>query len=506
MPIHRRALIAASAALPFLRVPACAARTPGQLTFGLSSYPPNFSPWVQAGTAAGTVNLQLNRGLTSYAPDGKLRGELAEHWERDGDAGWMFKLRDATFHNGAKVTSGDVKYTLEQIAAPRSTAYMKTQFQGVDRIEMPDPRTVRVIMKQPTATLPEWLAAFEMPIMAAGSADSGKTPVGCGPFTLAAQERGVSLDMEAFPGFYKPGLPKLKKLRMVVYSDETARVAALQTGDVDLIEYVPWQSMAAIAANPKLKLETVDGPFMYMLFNGAAGPFTDPRVRLAVAHAIKRDEIVKSVFYGRGSALAGVPIVKSSPYYDASLADGWAYDPAKAKALLAEAGLANGFNCTLLSTAQYGMHKDTAVLVQQHLAEFGIQVQLTLPDWATRVALGNRGQYQFAIGGTTADSNDPDGLSAIIDGTLGPSASHSYGMKDEGISKTLAAGRAEFNEAKRRAIYVDLQKQVLAKTPIVSLAWRSQGYAMGDHVKGFTNMPGALTFLSGTTLEETSIA
>ena len=296
--------------------------------------------WVQAETAAGTVNLQLNRGLTSYAPDGKLRGELAEHWERDGDAGWVFTLRDATFHNGAKVTSGDVKYTLEQIAAPRSTAYMKTQFQGVDRIETPNPRTVRIIMKQPTATLPEWLAAFEMPVVAAGSADSGKTPVGCGPFTLAAQERGVSLDLEAFPGFYKPGLPKLKTLRMVVYSDETARVAALQTGDVDLIEYVPWQSMAAIAANPKLKLETIDGPFMYMLFNGAAGPFADPRVRLAVAHAIKRDEIVKSVFYDRGSVLAGVPIVKSSPYYDASLADGWAYDPAKAKALLAEAGLA----------------------------------------------------------------------------------------------------------------------------------------------------------------------
>ena len=505
MTIRRRALIAGTAALPFLRIPARAAGTPGHLTFGLSSYPPNFNPWVQAGTAAGTVTLQVHRGLMSYSPDGTLRGELAEKWTRDGDSGWVFTLRDATFHNGAKVTSADVKYSLEQVSAPKSTAYMRAQFQGVDRIETPDPRTVRIVMKQPTETLPLWLAAFEMPVVAAGSAETGKTPIGCGPFTITSQERGVSIDLAAYPGFYKPGLPKLKTLRFVVYADETARVAALQTGDVDLIEYVPWQSMAGIEADPKLRLQNTEGPFMYLTFNGATGPFKDPKVRLAVAHAVKRDEIVKSVFYGRGAALAGTPLVEASPFYDKSLADGWAYDPAKAKSLLAEAGLGGGFNCTLLATAQYSMHKDTAEIVQQNLAAIGIQVELALPDWATRVSLGNRGQYQFAVNGTTADSNDPDGLTALIDSTLGPAAARSFDFKDDTIAKTLAAGRAEFDPAKRGAIYTELQKLILSQTPIVSLAWRAQGYAMAANVKGFTNMPGALTFFSGTTLEETTL-
>lgn len=505
MTIRRRALIAGSFALPFLRVPARAARIPGHLVFGLSSYPPNFNPWVQAGTAAGTVTLQVHRGLMSYGPDGNLRGELAEKWTRDGDAGWVFTLRDATFHNGDKVTSADVKYSLEQVAAPKSTAYMRGQFQGVDRIETPDPRTVRIVMKEPTETLPLWLAAFEMPVVAAGSAETGKTPIGCGPFTITKQERGVSIDLKAYRGFYKPGLPKLKTLRFVIYADETARVAALQTGDVDLIEYVPWQSMAGIEADSKLRLQTTEGPFMYLVFNGATGPFKDPKVRLAVAHAVKRDEIVKSVFYGRGAALSGAPIVDSSPFYDKSLADGWAYDPAKAKALLTDAGLGGGFNCTLLATAQYSMHKDTAEIVQQNLAAIGVQVELALPDWATRISLGNRGQYQFAVNGSTADSNDPDGLTALIDSTLGPAAARSYDLKDDAIAKTLAAGRAEFDPAKRGAIYTDLQKLILAQTPIVALAWRAQGYAMAADVKGFTNMPGALTFFSGTTLEETTL-
>ncbi len=508
MPLHRRSLLTAGmlagAALPFLRRPGFAASSDKPLRFGLSSYPPSFQPWVQAGTAAGTVNLLVNRGLLSYDRAGQLRGELAETWARDGDAGWLFHLRDAVFHNGAPVTADDVKWSIEQVAADKSTAYMRGQFQGVDRIETPDARTVRIIMKQPTVTVPIWLAAYEMPVIAKGSLDHMGVGVGCGPFTITAQDRGVSIDLAAFDKFYRPGLPKLKTLRMIVYADETARVAALQSGDVDLIEYVPWQSMASIEADPKLKLLTTNGPFMYVTFNGSFAPFADPRIRRAVAHAVNREEIVKSVFFGRGSPLEGLPIQPSSPFYDDALAHGWKYDPARAKQLLAEAGKPEGFSCTLLSTAQYGMHKDTAVLMQQHLAAVGIQVQLALPDWATRVALGNRGQYQFAVGGTTTDGNDPDGIATLLDDGLGASVARSANIPTPEITKLFAAGRAEFDQTKRKAIYDTLQKTAIVQAPAIFLAWRSQGYAMTRAVQGFANLPGALTFLSGVTLEDTS--
>ncbi len=503
--MNRRFLLAAGAALPFLGRPASAARRDGPLRFGLSSYPPSFNPWVQAGTAAGTVTLLTHRGLTSYDAAGNLRGELATSWERDGDAGWLFHLREASFHNGAPVTSEDVRWTLEQVAAEKSTAYMRAQFGGVERVETPDARTVRIVMKQPTATLPTWLAAYEMPIVAKDSLERSGAAIGCGPFTVAAQDRGVSLRLAAWDGFYRPGQPKLKAIDAIVYADETARVAALQTGDVDLIEYVPWQSMAAIEADARLKLETTLGPFMYVTFNGAHGPFADPRVRQAVAYAVNRDEIVKSVFFGRGAALGGLPIVEGSPFHDAKLAQSWRYDPARAKQLLADAGKPDGFSCTLLSTAQYGMHKDTAVLMQQHLAAVGIQAQLALPDWATRVALGNRGQYEFAVNGSVSDGNDPDGLAGLLDSSLGASNARSYGLDLPKLNSLFAAGRAEFDAAKRRAIYTELQQVAVVEAPAVFLAWRSQGYAMGRDVQGFTNMPGALTFFSGETLEETSL-
>jgi peptide/nickel transport system substrate-binding protein len=503
MQISRRAVLGAGAALPLLGRAARAARTPGTLTFGLSTFPPNLQPWANTGTAQVTVKYQIFRTLTSYDPTGKLVPELAESWSRDGETAWVFKLRDATFHNGAKVTSEDVKWTLEQVAGEKSTAFMKVQFQSVAKVETPDPRTVRVVLKAANVMLPEWLASPHMPIIAKGSMDNGGTAVGAGPYVIKALEKGVSIDLVAFDKYYKPGLPKLKALRFVAYADENLRVAALQAGDVDIIEYVPWQSMATLEADPKLKLLNVDGPFMGLSFNGNSGPFKDKKVRQAVAFAVKRDEIVKAAFFGRGNELRGLPITKGTPFYDEKLANFWSYDPDKAKALLKEAGLGGGFNCTLLSTAQYGMHKSTAEVVQQNLATVGINVTLNLPDWATRVSLGNRGQYEFCVQGTTTDNNDFDGTATLLDGELPPNNARSVGIHTPEIHKLFAEGRAEFDFAKRKAIYEKLARLALDECILVGLAWRAQGYGMAKDVQGFANLPGAMTFFSGVTIEDT---
>jgi len=501
--LSRRAIMAGAAALPFLRVPGARARTPGVLTFGLSSFPPTIQPWANSGTAAATMKLLMYRGLTSYADDGTLRGELAESWAQDGTHAWVFKLRDAKFQNGEKVTSADVKWTIEQVAGERSTAFFRTEMQNVERVETPDDRTVRIVTKTPVVTLPVMLASYHLPIISRNS--DRASPSGAGPFVLKAQERGTSLDFEANPNFYKPGLPKLKGLRVVAYSDENLRVSALQSGDLDLIEYVPWQAMDAITANPALSLDAVDGAFMFLVFNGSKPPFNDARVRKAVAHAVRRDELVKAAFFGRGSALEQLPIAESSAYYNAEFKDGWRYDPELSKRLLAEAGFPNGLSCGLLSTAQYGMHKDTAEVVQNHLAAVGIKAELNLPDWSTRVAIGNRGQYDMAVMGTAADSNDPDGITNFIDGSLSPSYVRSFGLKIDKITELLAAGRAEFDTEKRRAIYREMEKVAIEQAPIAGLTWRSQGYAMKKDVTGFKNLPGALTFYSGLTFETATV-
>jgi peptide/nickel transport system substrate-binding protein len=497
--IARRTLLASAAALPFLRREARGATTAGRLVFGLSAYPPSLAPWANAGTAAATAKLAMHRGLLGYAPDGSLRGELAESWEHAADGAWVFHLRDATFHNGDPVTSADVAWTVEQVAGEKSSAYLRAEMQGLARVETPDPKTVRFVTASPNAAFPYLAASYFLPIIAKGTTD-----VGAGPFVPSAQERGVAIEFEAYPKYYRAGMPRLKTIRMVAYADENLRVAALQSGDVDLIEYVPWQSMGSIETNAALSLQATEGPFMYLMFNGHAGPFADARVRQAVALSIRREDIVKAAFFGRGSPLAGVPIRPDSPFYDAKLANGWATDLDRAKSLLAAAGLPNGFSCKLLGTSTYGMHKDTAAVMQQHWAAVGIQVELVMPDWATRVALGNRGQYEMSLNGTTADSNDPDGLASLLATNLSPSYVRSVGLSIPKLDSLLAAGRTEFDPAKRKAIYDDVQRVTLEEVPMAGLAWRSQGYGLSRSVHDFQNLPGALTFYSGTTLEQVS--
>jgi len=500
----RRAFLAGGAALPFLHVPARAQARPGYLRYGLSAFPPNLLPWESTGASAGTVKMLINRSLVAFDKTGQLAGQLATEWKLDDDGAWVFRLRpDAVFHNGERVTADDVRWTLEQIAGERSTAYMRAQFQSLARIETPDASTIRLVPREKLATLPSWFANYNMSICWRKS--DPKAPIGCGPFRLVGQERGTSVTIEASPNYFVSGLPKLKGITFIAYPDESLRIAALRSGDLDMIEYVPWQAMSAVEADPKLKLDEVQGAaFMDVLFNATRPPFNDARVRRAVAHAVKRDDIVQAAFFGRGRALEGVPIAPGTPYFDETLSRGWNYDPARAKALLAEAGYAGGFATKILATAQFGMHKDTAEIVQQYLAAIGIQGELVLPDWSTRVSLGTRGQYDMAIHGVAADNNDPDGLAVVMDTSLSPTFSRSFGLKAPRTTEAFARGRAEFDTAKRVEIYKDMQRAALEEVPLVGLAWRSQGFGMDRRVTGFTNLPGALSTSSGSMLEVTA--
>ena len=502
--LNRRSFLAttsiAATSLAFLGPRALRAQEGGVLRFALSTYPPSFDAWASSGTAAGTIKLMMHRGLVSYGPDGLMRGELAESWQVSEDGSWTFKLRDATWHDGSPVTAEDIAWNVTEAQKPDSAAYLQGQLASITSVETPDAKTVVMKTAEPQATLPGWFAHYNMPMIKKGEARD--TTIGSGPFKLEKTDRGVSLTLTAYDGYYKEGLPRLARVEAIVYADENLRVAALEAGDVDLIEYVPWQAMNQIEGNDALKLDTVDGPFMYLTFNGSKPPFNNPLVRRAVAHAVKREDIVAAAFYDRGGALEHLPIAEKSEFFNAEYANAWNYDPDKAKALLAEAGYPDGFDCTMLSTAQYGMHQSTAEVCQAYLSMIGINVTLDLPEWSTRVKKGNEGQYDLAIMGTTAANNDPDGLSNQVDGSLPDSFVRSFQLPTPEISELFAKGRAIFDLKERQAIYKELEKVAIETAPMVGLAWRSQGYAMKKSVEGFTNLPGQLTFYSGITLEE----
>jgi peptide/nickel transport system substrate-binding protein len=478
-----------------------AAAAGGLLRVGLVNFPPNIRPLENTGSSQAAVKLMIYRSLLSYDHAGQLRNEMAEIWEAESPTAYRFRLRpNVRFHNGDAVTAEDVRFTLQEILAEGSTAYMKPFLAVVDRVEVLGPLEGRIVLKEPSIPFPHLMASYHAPILSAKKAMLGGLPVGTGPYRLGAMERGSSIEVERFEGFYRAGLPKIARIRFQGYSDENLRVAALEAQDVDVIEGVPWQSMDAIERNPRLKMDSTVGPFMNLLFNTVSGPFTDARVRRAVAYAVKRDEIVRAATYGRGTPQFGLPY--PAPYDDLPSAGIFSYDPARARQLMQEAGVGGGFSATLLATSSPTLHQATAEMVQQNLKEVGIDVTLRLPEWGTRVAMGNRGQYEFAVFGTVAAWPDPDALSVYLTGS--PAYTRSHGFSSARIDGLLQTGRQEADPTRRRAIYDDLQKAAAEECPIVWLSLRSQAFAMQTGVQGFRNLPGSLTFYAPVTLEETS--
>jgi len=516
MLIDRRSLMksmaAAGIALPFAARTGIALADQKILRIGLSAYPPTLSPGSGGGYSAQAMWALMHRGLLAYTPKGELAGELAEGWARDGETGWVFKLREALFSDGSPVTAADVKWSIERMQDEATRSVLRTSFLSIVSVETPDERTVRLQTKAPNVALPDLLANQQFYILKKDSTNPDRPyGIGAGAFVLDGFEKDVSLHFKAAGHYFKAGYPKVDEVRVTIYKDENLRVAALTAGDVDFIDFVPWNAMSALEAQSDVRLDVEsEGALMYLLFNGAVGdrkgPFADARLRKAVAFAVRREEIVKGVFYDRGAPLTGMPRARVSPFYHEEIGNYWRYDPDLAKSLLKEAGVPNGFKCTLLSTAQFGMHRDTAVIVQDHLAEIGIEVKLEIPDWPTRLQMGIAGDCDFAVMGLGIETLDPDAVARITDPSLPGSADRSRGFEVPGLSELLARGKQEFDLQKRQQIYLEADRLVLDNTSYCGLTYRATGFGTGSKVEGFEMLPGLLSALSMGGLDKVSLA
>lgn len=507
--ISRRGFLGAMAAtsiftlggIPVGRARAQSGRT---LRFGLSAFPPNLHPFEYTGTAALTVKLAMYRGLLAYNPDGTLRPELAKEWDQPDAATYVFKLHpDAQFHDGSPVEAEDVKWSFEWIAAEGSTAHLRKDFGSVAAIEIDGKDTVTIRLSEPSVTFPQLLASGYAPVVSRRS--TAPDFIGFGPFKLSSIERGQSITVEKSPSFVREGKPMVDGIFFNAMPDESLRNAALASGEVDIIEYVSTQHMQPIDDAQGTHIASVNGPFMYLVFNTTQGPTADPRIRRAIGYAVDRDALNSFGFSGMGNPIDGLPIHPNAAYDPSLVKERLRYDQEKAKALLAEANAAN-LTLDMLSTAQYAQHNDTALVVQQSLAAIGVTVNLHLPDWATRIAQGNEGRYHIGINGTSGSYNDPDSISTWIAGGQTPSYNRPWGYGNAKIDELLQAARQEVDDAKRAKLYGEIEAIFVEDLPLLPLLWRPQAYGVRDAVSGFQPLPGFLSFQSALALDDASLS
>jgi peptide/nickel transport system substrate-binding protein len=374
--------LAMAAAVVFAAVPASAGKD--NLVMALATEPPGLDPTMQASTAVSEVTwMNLFEGLTRFDQGGKILPALAESWTHVDNKVFVFKLRSGVkFHDGSDLTSADVKFTFERNISDKSTNKRKRVFANMESIETPDPLTVKITLKKPSALLPFFLAEATAAILSPKTADrNGTHPVGTGPYKFASWTRGDSLRLERFADYKGPVTPEFPRVTIRFINDENAQISALQAGDVD---YVP--VVAAIESAESLKNDsrftldvgTTQG-VMFVGLNNKQDPYANLKIRQALYHALDRETIDLGTHNGYGKPM-GAQITPLNPYW-IDTSGVYKHDLAQARKLLAEAGKPNGFEANL-KILPIPSTRRAAEIIAAQLSQVGVKVKIEVLETA----------------------------------------------------------------------------------------------------------------------------
>ncbi|QAX31207.1 ABC transporter substrate-binding protein [Leisingera sp. NJS204] len=374
-------VVAASSALALM---AGAAWAKDSVTIGLQLEPPHLDPTSAAAQAIDSVVYSnIFEGLTRFMGDGSVVPGLAENWEisEDGTV-YTFRLRaGVTFHDGSAMDAEDVKFSLDRARAEDSTNAQKALFEGIVSVDAVNPQTVKVTLDAPNGSFLFNLAWGDAVIVAPESIEDIKTsPVGTGAYTFQEWVQGDRISLARNPEYWGEQ-PALASATFKFISDPTAAFAAMMAEDIDAFDNFPApENLPQFEADPRFQVlvGSTEGETI-LSTNNKQPPFDDARVRQAVAYAIDRQSIIDGAMFGYGTPI-GTHFAPHNPAYK-DLTGTSSFDPEKAKALLAEAGLPDGFETTLhLPPPSYARRGGEIVAAQ--LAQVGIKAEIINVEWA----------------------------------------------------------------------------------------------------------------------------
>ena len=479
------------------------------LTIGVRAGPESIDPHF---TATGTPAEALKHVFDTLVWSGDdlgLEPRLAESWRAVNDTTWEFKLRRGVkFHDGSDFTANDVKFSIERIPAVSGPNPTTIYIRRVKEVKIVDPYTVQVITDGPAPTLPnDFIRLFIVSAKAAKDFstketanegfNSGKAAIGTGPYKFVSWTPKDQLVLERFDGYWGEKEPWQRVLRKEIPND-TARVAQLKAGQLDLIARAPAADVPTLEKDSKLTVVKVDTVYIFNMEldlrekapqitakDGSAlpqNPLRDPRVREAIDLAIDRPALAEVAMEGMGKPVNQL-VTPSIFGYNKSLPER-KVDIARAKKLLADAGYPNGFKATFSFTNdRLPGDRQVGTSVAQMLAAIGLEVQANAQPAAVFFPARSRGDYSMPMSGwgtltgeahytlsSTVHSNDPVRK-------FGPF--NILGYSNPQMDKLIQDAAVEMDINKRRS-YLEQANALVAqdrpRLPLVSVgsAWAMQ--------------------------------
>jgi oligopeptide transport system substrate-binding protein len=487
----------------------------------LGNNPSTLDPALVTDTYGGAVVRQLFDGLVQFDAHLNPIPALARFWDvsRDGRT-WTFTLRQGvTFHHGREVTANDVVYSFTRLLGLKrpvtvtkvlqhiqgATAFMQGHTTHVQGLTAVDRYTVRIVLDEPLAP---FLAVLGLPNTAVVPQDEvekseerfGRAPVGTGPFTFVRWEPNQEIVLAAHEQYYE-GRPFLDALgfKIVVGSQLEERFAEFLQGHLEET-VIPAGKKDEVHTDPRyrpyqhVRIPTLSR--LYIGFNTQRKPFDDRRVRQAFNYAVNKEAIVRGstqrgqLRYPSASLTATGALPAGMLGYDPKR-QGYAYDPAEAKRLLADAGYPDGAGLPVVqlwSAVKSETAKAELAAYQRDLAAVGVQVDLHYAsDWPTYTAMLKQGELPMFRLAWHADIPDPDNMLSPLLHATGSSNYTRY--RNPRVDQLLEQARHAFDEAQRTVLYHKVERLVMDDAPWIAQQYYVSEYLYQPYVRGVEVSP-----------------
>jgi peptide/nickel transport system substrate-binding protein len=450
---------AALATVPLLGTAAHAADTPrkgGTLKLGLAggSTTDSIDPGSYNDSVMIVTGHTLFNGLVEWAQDGKPVPELAESWEvKPGAAEWIFNIRKGvTFSNGKTLDADDIVYSLNMHRGNTKSG-AAGPFKAVADVKKLDTNQVQVTLASGDADFAYVLTDYHVLVVPNGHTDWTKA-IGTGGYILDKYDPGVRVTAKRNPNYWKAGRAWVDAVDITVINDDSARMNALITGQVDSTHRVPPKLAGLIQKNAKLELTRAPGGWhavISMMHDRA--PFDNKDLRLALKYGIDRDQIIKALFAGLATPGNDHPIPKTDPYWNSSIPQ-IKYDADKAKFYLKKSGLGDPVLTLQASDAAFVGAVNEGELFQQSARKAGIKIDVKKePADGFWDNVWLKGPFVTSYWGGRAAATQ---MLAVAYGPDAPWNESHY--KDPKFAELLIQARAETDEAKRKPLIWEMQQ------------------------------------------------
>ncbi|WP_442772172.1 ABC transporter substrate-binding protein [Paenirhodobacter enshiensis] len=517
MPTRRNTSLLALAVAAVLGLsgpaPAAAQQMGGTLNFGRYADSMLLDPVMNENNVDIWILTNLYSGLLRPTDDGAgVVPALAESrsWAPD-HLSVTFTLRPGIkFSDGSPITAGDVKWSLDRARNPDNGVW-NFMLGSTSSIETEGADKVTLKLKNYDPTLEAALATFNASIMpeaayeaAPGTTETEKAqafsehPVTSGPFTLASWTHGTDMVLKRNPNYYAKDdkgnpLPYLDEVHFEVIPDDATRILKLTSGEIDGTEMVPYSRVGELKKNPALNMELFPSTkITFLNFNSRPtvgdkpNPLADVRVRQALNYALNKDALIKIVTHGVAQPMQSymattTPLaMKNGPLY--------AYDMAKAKALIKEAGLPAGTELHILSLSGNQDFMQIATAAQQMFAPLGIKLVIEQLDKPTISARQKAHDFQIVVTTWTNDLADPSQLTSYM-AYYPLIQSYRGGWQSKEVDALFEESQKEVDPARRAGEYATIQKIYTEAAPIGFLYESPYPVALSKKVNGFVQIP-----------------